>query len=582
MPCVSFALQVSATSYAGNGSTVTAYPVTFPVVSPAHIAVTVQSPAGADPELLEDSQFDVRDLGNGSYEVTTSAPWPPTDTVTVFRSVPFDQPFEFPEGGLLRTTEIERSFDRVVMQIQQLWRLVTDGAGGTVLPGAGSVIRSLAVWSDATAQAAVIPGYTGQIGVRLSDNSIWISQSTTAGDWASWPVATGHRVRLAFVADCGQVNAEQGVLASWLSYNLPDFDAVVFGGDNSYGVASGGSPAFDADWAAFAPVIAAGKAVHVYGNHEWDYAGIESLVAAKFPYLPGNRRDYSLKYGGGLVEIFVVNSARKTDFSLTEPNGQGSAQYARVAARLAASTARWKLVFLHHPMTTTVAGANRYDAGLAWDIFADADAIFAGHVHCSEAMRWSGVPVFNASGCVRLDGGPSYVPLGAAWSRLDWADGDRQLACVITATQKDCSVEFLDMLTLLPAYSASIQDATPRHAEWTREVWGPGEALELGGWRKAGSVGRAMEIDKGIRCDAEVGSFGTHTSVQILVNNNVIALAYFGELAKQAYIAPHEISYSGLRLREGDVISARVLDGPGAYESQAFGYALTILGRYLS
>jgi hypothetical protein len=181
---VSFALQVSATQYTGNSSTVTPYPIAFPIVSMEHVAVTVQTPSGTGPVVaLSAGQFTVHDLGNGTYNVTTATAYGATTLVTVFRSVPFDQPFEFPEGSIFRTSEVERAFDRVVMQMHQLWRLYTGGAGGTILPGAGTTVRSLAVWSDATARTAVVPSYTGQVGVQISDDTVWIAQSVAAGDW---------------------------------------------------------------------------------------------------------------------------------------------------------------------------------------------------------------------------------------------------------------------------------------------------------------------------------------------------------------------------------------------------------------
>lgn len=184
---VSFALQVSATQYAGNASTATAYPIAFPIVSMDHVAVTVQ-PAGATPLVLGPGQFTVHDRGAGLYDVTTATAWPATALVTVFRSIPFDQPFEFPEGSIFRTSEVERALDRVVMQMHQLWRLYTGGAGGTILPGAGTTVRSLAVWSDAAAQASVTPAYHGQLGTRLADDTLWIAQSTSAGDWQAYAV----------------------------------------------------------------------------------------------------------------------------------------------------------------------------------------------------------------------------------------------------------------------------------------------------------------------------------------------------------------------------------------------------------
>ena len=187
---MSFSLQVSATSYVGNASTSTAYPVTFPVVSTEHIAVAVESPAGAAAVSLTAAQFTISSTGGG-YEIRTATAWPATARVTVFRSVPFDQPFDFQDGGAILPSQIEQGFDRVVMQVQQLWRQVTGGGGGTVLPGSGGTVNSVAVFANLTAQLALKPAYIGQWGVRLSDYTTWMGKSLTTGDWEQYYAPQG-------------------------------------------------------------------------------------------------------------------------------------------------------------------------------------------------------------------------------------------------------------------------------------------------------------------------------------------------------------------------------------------------------
>ena len=115
---MAIALETSTISYAGNGSTSAGYPVPFPVVNAGHIAVSVLAPGGTTPVELTAGQYTVHDLGSGTYNVTTSTAVANTHVVTVYRRMPLDQPFEFPEGAILRTREIERSQDRIVMQIQ--------------------------------------------------------------------------------------------------------------------------------------------------------------------------------------------------------------------------------------------------------------------------------------------------------------------------------------------------------------------------------------------------------------------------------------------------------------------------------
>jgi hypothetical protein len=169
----------------GNASTSTAYPVTFPVVSTEHIAVAVESPAGAAAVSLTAAQFTISSTGGG-YEIRTATAWPATARVTVFRSVPFDQPFDFQDGGAILPSQIEQGFDRVVMQVQQLWRQVTGGGGGTILPGSGGSVNSVAVFANLTAQLALKPAYVGQWGVRLSDYTAWVGKSLTTGDWEQY------------------------------------------------------------------------------------------------------------------------------------------------------------------------------------------------------------------------------------------------------------------------------------------------------------------------------------------------------------------------------------------------------------
>lgn len=179
---VSFSLQVSSTDYVGNGSTIVGYPVAFPVVSSAHIAVAVRVPASAEPVALSPAQFQLVQTGE-SYTVQTAVAYSALDLVTVYRLLPYDQPFEFAAGGPLRTEEIERALDRIVMQVQQLWRDVTDGAGGSVLPGTGQSMQSLQVFADAAAQGAALPDYAGQAGMRLSDLTLWMASAVAVGQW---------------------------------------------------------------------------------------------------------------------------------------------------------------------------------------------------------------------------------------------------------------------------------------------------------------------------------------------------------------------------------------------------------------
>jgi tartrate-resistant acid phosphatase type 5 len=108
------------------------------------------------------------------------------------------------------------------------------------------------------------------------------------------------------------------------------------------------------------------------GNHDWDGTGGQPY----FDYfaLPGNERYY--RYRSGSVEFFALNSNADPDGTSTN-----SVQGRWLQAQLAASTARWKLVVLHHPPYSADAGGAG-TAAFRWPYAAwGAAAVLAGHDH---------------------------------------------------------------------------------------------------------------------------------------------------------------------------------------------------------
>ena len=182
--------DVSALVYEGNGSTTTGYPVGFRYLDASHIAVAVK-PQGGTETVLTSSQFTLHESGVGAPHVTTVTAYPSTTQVTVFRSLPFTQPATFPNNGPFDATGMERALDRLEMQMQQLWRQVLAGAGGTVLlPSGGSRLFPTATWAQASLRSGVKPDFAGQIGTQLNNlagdgvESVWIAQTTDPGAWA--------------------------------------------------------------------------------------------------------------------------------------------------------------------------------------------------------------------------------------------------------------------------------------------------------------------------------------------------------------------------------------------------------------
>jgi hypothetical protein len=108
------------------------------------------------------------------------------------------------------------------------------------------------------------------------------------------------------------------------------------------------------------------------GNHDWTTSN--GLPYRVYFTLPGNERYYN--YRQGPVELFALNSNPDVDGSAST-----SVQGRWLQAQLAASTARWKLVYLHHsPYAESVGG--EASPNFRWPYAAwGASAALAGHRH---------------------------------------------------------------------------------------------------------------------------------------------------------------------------------------------------------
>jgi tartrate-resistant acid phosphatase type 5 len=158
------------------------------------------------------------------------------------------------------------------------------------------------------------------------------------------------------------------------------------------------------------------------GNHDW-------MTATGQPYLdyftlPGNERYYS--YRAEEVEIFAVNSNADADGTSST-----SVQGRWLQARLAASTARWKLVYFHHPPYSSDAGGAGNPA-MRWPFAAwGATAVFTGHDHLYARMHTNSLVYFiNGLGGDEIHGGGS--PDGATAVRYTGDYGAMRLEATDT------------------------------------------------------------------------------------------------------------------------------------------------------
>ncbi len=119
------------------------------------------------------------------------------------------------------------------------------------------------------------------------------------------------------------------------------------------------------------------------GNHDWDTA----RGAAHFAYfeLPGNERYYAVRRGA--LELFILDSDAR------EPDGvsRDSLQAGWLRAALAGSSARYKIVLLHHPPFSS--GPHHSAPTLQWPFREwGATAVLAGHDHDYERIDRAGMP----------------------------------------------------------------------------------------------------------------------------------------------------------------------------------------------
>lgn len=208
-------------------------------------------------------------------------------------------------------------------------------------------------------------------------------------------------VVFAAVGDFGTNNSNEAAVANLIADDfVPSFIVTV--GDNSYGAAGMDVNvgqyyhAFIGDYSgAFGQGSATNRFFPAAGNHEWDDGGGINAYLSFFT-LPGagiassntsgNERYYDFIQGP--VHCFVLSSdAREPGGILAhDPLLPADVQAQWLKSALAASTAPWKLVFLHHPPYSSGTGHGS-ETDVQWPFEAwGASAVIAGHDHTYERI----------------------------------------------------------------------------------------------------------------------------------------------------------------------------------------------------
>lgn len=271
-----------------------------------------------------------------------------------------------------------------------------------------------------------------------------------------FPVGT---IRIAVIGDYGMGNSEEAQVALLVDSWNPDH--IITLGDNNY--PDGEAATIDFNIGQFFSsyignyqgAYGSGGVTNRFwpalGNHDWHTMACTDGVCsgAYFDYftLPGNERYYDVDLG--LVHLFAINSESP------EPDGNNasSVQAVWLQSQLAASTACYDLVYMHHAPYSS--GRHGSDSTMQWP-YANwgADAVLAAHDHLYERIEANGIPYFvNGAGGASLydfDNLGNLPPTVTSWVRYNSNHG----AMLITADPTKITYEFYNIQEeLIDSYS---------------------------------------------------------------------------------------------------------------------------------
>jgi len=276
-------------------------------------------------------------------------------------------------------------------------------------------------------------------------------------------------LRFAVIGDYGQAGLMEQLVADKVKSWSPEF--VVTCGDNNY--PSGTAATIDSNIGRYyhgfikpyTGVYGAGapdrnRFFPVPGNHDWYTPGLVPYL--NYFTLPGNERYYDVRWGP--VHLFCLDS------DVNEPDGNtaASVQAAWLQGALAASTAPFRLVFLHHSPYSSSSHGNQLYAQWPFQDWG-ATAVFGGHDHSYERILLGGFPYF-----VNGLGGSSiysfYAPVAGSEMRYNNDYG----AILVEASYQRAVVQFIsrggnvvDTITLLPGGGPPTEDLLlPRGSTW--------------------------------------------------------------------------------------------------------------------
>ncbi|HEY2381151.1 MAG TPA: metallophosphoesterase [Terriglobia bacterium] len=196
------------------------------------------------------------------------------------------------------------------------------------------------------------------------------------------------KIRFPVVGDCGTGNGDQINIAKemFAAHRQSPFDFAILAGDNIYpnGNAKYFAKHFEQPFAALLKEQV--RFYAVLGNHDVREGRQDQI---RYPlFNMGGQNYYTLQFGNGLLDIFMLDS---TDC--------GTVQLTWVEQQLRHSAARWKLAVFHHPLYSS-GTKHGSDLGLRRKLEPlfvryGVNAAFSGHDHIYErVMPQQGVQYF--------------------------------------------------------------------------------------------------------------------------------------------------------------------------------------------
>lgn len=350
-------------------------------------------------------------------------------------------------------------------------------------------------------------------------------------------------VRFAVIGDYGSNGGAEAAVAALVHSLDPDFVATL--GDNNY--PSGEERTIERNIGRHygryigrglesrdGGTARANRFFPALGNHDWYTPGAAPYL--DYFDLPGNERYYDVRRGP--VHLFIVDS------DPSEPDGitSGSVQAQWLAGALAASTAPFRLVLMHHaPYSSAQHGP---DATLQWPYAAwGASAVLAGHDHSYERLEVGGLPYFVNG----LGGAPRYIfgnPVTGSRVRFNATHG----AMWVVADDETCTFQFItrDGIVMdtfvLPRSGALLPESTivPPGATWRYLDDGtdPGPSFASIGFDDSGWPSGPAQLGYGDGDESTVIGFGPDPM------NKYITSAF-----RHSFTVANPSAYSGLRLR---------------------------------